>query len=454
MSLLYKISKIMLVLFVGLAFWVLALFSAFNVGTRIFEYFVLYPPALINVSGTGSMYPTFPKGTSASVDDKVREVVASPKMIRYPNGITINGKEYFKSTLKKGDIVSFYAADKALIKRIVGTPGDQIEIREGLVYINGEPQKEPYTALPHSTFGGDFIAECEKVTIPDKSYFVLGDNRKESNDSRFDVGFVPENSIDSFLPLNLQSGVWDKNWRDTSKDLEDSSKIKLAEEEFINKINNLREQEGKVVFTNKKELKRSAEYRALNIFKTGNLDEKSSGSLSIADSIKQADYWKPVYGEIPVQGYFSAEELFNYLTQFETTRDFVLDADFSEIGISVSEGNLNDCPTQLIVIHFAGYVPPNYDSETVESWENLLDKLKEVLPSWEKSKEYDLYYEQHKRDIDKIISIIKDRIDNLYPIVTKMKNNEWLTDSETDYLEYDQQLGEQQENLANKLNDL
>jgi signal peptidase I len=454
MLFIYKLSKLLLVVLVGLAFWILSLHTLFNVGQLVFNYFVLFPPAYINVSGTGSMYPTFPKGTSTKIEEKETEVVASPTMIRYPNGIRLNGKEYFKSPILKGDIVSFYSKDKALIKRVIGLPGDKIEIREGIVYINNEPQKEPYTALPHSTFGGEFIPECKELVIPEGHYFVLGDNRKESNDSRFDVGFVSEDSIDFLLPINRQKGVWDTNWRDASKDLEDSTKIKLSESDFIDNINSLRIEEGKTPFVLKAELSRSAYLRAQNIYKTGVFDEKSEDNLSISESIRQANYWKPIYGEIPVQGYFSAQELFNYLTEFENTRGFVLDNEFTEIGISVLEGSLNNCPTQLIVIHFAGYVPPNYDETTITSWLNLLTQLNEVLPGWKDAKNYDVYYDEHKRDIDKIISIMEDRISSLNPIVAKMKNNEWLSDSEMKYLEYDKQLGEQQENLANKLNDL
>lgn len=450
----YSLSKLLLGLLVGSAFSVLVITALFSVGYRVFYSFVLYPVAYINVSGTGSMYPTFPRGSSETSQSKEKEVVATPRMIKYPNGFSFNGKEYFRSSLSKGDLVSFYSGDKALIKRIVGTPGDVLEIRSGLVYINNEPQKEPYTALPHSTFGGDFVPECKKITVPEDSYFVLGDNRKESNDSRFDVGFVDKKSIDTFLPLEFQKGVWDKKWRDTAKDLEDSTKIKLDIPAFVENINQLRQKSGKPQLIYKTELGESSRLRAENIFSTGIFDEKAEGAVSTADAFRKVEYWKPVYGEIPVQGYFSSEELFNYLVEFDMTKNFILDEDFTEMGIAVIEDSLNNCPTQLIVIHFAGYVPPNYDKATIDSWDNLLKKLKEIKPGWVAAKNYDQFYEKNKRDIDKVVSIINDRIDALEPIVAKMKKNEWLSDSELKYLDLDASLGDEQENLANKLNDL
>ncbi len=420
----------------------------------LFQKLVLFPEIKINVSGTGSMSPTFPRGKGSTVEEKEAEVVASPIMIRYPNGFVFNNKSYYRSQLEHGSIISFYYKDKALIKRIIGTPGDIVEIRNGLVYLNDTPLKEPYTASPHSTFGGKSIAECQKIKIPENKYLVLGDNRKESDDSRFDVGLVDISSIDSFLPINRQTGVWDKNWRNTDKDLDESSKIKLDITEFVSKINSLRKQQGIKLLEPKVQLDKSALLRANNIFATGSFDEKANGNLSIAESIKQAGYWEPVYGEIPIQGYFDSQELFNYINEFANTRNFVLDKDFDEIGITVKEDLLNNCPTQLIVIHFAGYVPPNYDNATVKSWSELRDKLRDILPGWEKAKTYGIFYDEHKRDIDKVISIIKDRIDYLSPIVEKMKKNEWLTSEELDILANDEKLGAEQSDLAGKLNNL
>ena len=62
------------------------------------------------------------------------------------------------------------------IKRVIGLPGETVEVRDGLVFINGEPLDEPYIAEPpRYTYG--------PVTIPEGQYFVLGDNRNLSNDS-------------------------------------------------------------------------------------------------------------------------------------------------------------------------------------------------------------------------------------------------------------------------------
>ena len=85
------------------------------------------------------------------------------------------------TSIRRGDIVVFdpppqVQAQYPYIKRVIGLPGETVEVRDGLVFINGEPLDEPYIAEPpRYTYG--------PVTIPEGQYFVLGDNRNLSNDS-------------------------------------------------------------------------------------------------------------------------------------------------------------------------------------------------------------------------------------------------------------------------------
>ena len=73
------------------------------------------------------------------------------------------------------------------VKRIIGLPGETVEIRRGTVYINGEPLKDGYVKFKDAY-------NMQKVTVPADSYFAMGDNRPNSQDSRF-WGFVPEKNI-------------------------------------------------------------------------------------------------------------------------------------------------------------------------------------------------------------------------------------------------------------------
>jgi len=92
-----------------------------------------------------------------------------------------------------GRQMSFGESGKDFIKRIIGLPGDVIEIREKQVYRNGEALQEPYVQHVDPRFapGRD---EMPAFTVPEDHYFVMGDNRDESYDSRF-WGLVPRELI-------------------------------------------------------------------------------------------------------------------------------------------------------------------------------------------------------------------------------------------------------------------
>ncbi len=80
-------------------------------------------------------------------------------------------------------------------KRIVGLPGEKIKIVKGIIYINGRKLKEPRTVIPDRS-------DLKTVRIPPGAYFVLGDNRPASRDSR-DWGVVPRNNIIGVLAARI-----------------------------------------------------------------------------------------------------------------------------------------------------------------------------------------------------------------------------------------------------------
>jgi signal peptidase I len=73
------------------------------------------------------------------------------------------------------------------IKRVIALPGETIEIRRNVVYINGKPLDEPYLTQAARDSTGDYPLH----TVPDDALFVMGDNRANSADSRYGLGFVP-----------------------------------------------------------------------------------------------------------------------------------------------------------------------------------------------------------------------------------------------------------------------
>ncbi|MCK9429991.1 MAG: signal peptidase I [Candidatus Omnitrophica bacterium] len=98
---------------------------------------------------------------------------------------------------KRGDVIVFvYPEDKKkdFIKRLVGLPGETVEIKGGSIYINDQPANDPIFKQIYYYNRGEFSAEGQKIVVPADSYFVLGDNSVTSKDSRY-WGFVPKESI-------------------------------------------------------------------------------------------------------------------------------------------------------------------------------------------------------------------------------------------------------------------
>lgn len=102
---------------------------------------------------------------------------------------------------KRFDIIVFNAnPEEKYIKRVIGLPGDTVEYRDDVLYINGEPQEEPYLeqlkATTEGTLTGDFTLEemTGEQTIPEGHLFVMGDNRRNSTDSRH-IGLIPYEEV-------------------------------------------------------------------------------------------------------------------------------------------------------------------------------------------------------------------------------------------------------------------
>jgi signal peptidase I len=113
--------------------------------------------------------------------------------------VLINTVAYRFAIPKRGEIVAFrHDGDtpEVYIKRIVGVPGDRIRLDRGVVYLNGALLDEPYVRYRDARSFGE-------ITVPSGSYYVLGDNRANSDDSRFFGPVAQEQLIGKAL-----AGVW------------------------------------------------------------------------------------------------------------------------------------------------------------------------------------------------------------------------------------------------------
>jgi signal peptidase I len=119
---------------------------------------------------------------------------------------------------RRGDIIVFkYPQDEArdFIKRVVGTPGDRIQVKGSTVYVNDQALAEPYAKNLHGALRAEhhcgYAFGCDALTVPPDSYFVMGDNRDNSQDSRY-WGFVKRDKIKGKAFLIYWSWDSDQHW--------------------------------------------------------------------------------------------------------------------------------------------------------------------------------------------------------------------------------------------------
>lgn len=124
--------------------------------------------------------------------------------------VVVNKFIYSLTDIAHGDVIVFNSQEEsAYVKRVIGVPGDHIEMINKVVYLNGEPLEENYVSYDGESYMDNFTLSqlgVEEEVIPEGQYLVLGDNRPISRDSR-DFGLISEDDIIGevqlrFWPLN------------------------------------------------------------------------------------------------------------------------------------------------------------------------------------------------------------------------------------------------------------
>ena len=141
--------------------------------------------------------------------DLATEAKSWSRSFKIPNGgmlptfvpgdhIVVNKRAYGTAAPRRGDVIVFnYPKDetKLFVKRVIGIPGDVIEVRNQAIYLNGTVLTESYIQHTDTHIQATDVRDnLGPVTVPPDSYFVLGDNREDSLDSRF-WGYVPKGKI-------------------------------------------------------------------------------------------------------------------------------------------------------------------------------------------------------------------------------------------------------------------
>ena len=414
----------------------------------------------VMIAGTGSMYPTFPKGEGKTDLVRASEIVAWPQMRRFSSDFKLFGLNLFSYNLQEGDIVQFeneetkkisqekYGEEAGFVKRVIGLPQDTIELRDGFVYLNGGLLNEPYIAKGRSTFGGIYLADCQKLTIHDGNVFVMGDNRKASLDSRYDLGLVSISSINYVLPW-ISQNEYRKLWRDTSADSTLAHTATLDPAEFVKLLNEKREEANLRPYKYNSLLSSSSRIRGNIMLKTDDFFiEATKSGISLEKAVKQSGYQNIIFAETFTRGFYEADELVENFLEFPETKKILFSNDYQDIGLTASVGEINSCPQQMVVVHLGGYVPPNYTKEEIDSWGNLVTNLENVLPSW---RELGKAENVDKNKVDTLLNLLETRLNNAKKILSRMKSNQWLSEEEKGMAENDKKLGEEAEKIISEL---
>lgn len=143
-------------------------------------------------------FPNKVEGQSMEPNFHHSDLVITNKTVTYLGDTQFGESRNYD--FQRGDVVIVKQGNTDLIKRVIALEGEEVEIKENHVYVNGKELVEDYlpttvrTKLPTQELS--LIRDSKSVKVPANSYFVLGDNREHSKDSRFkEIGFISRSNI-------------------------------------------------------------------------------------------------------------------------------------------------------------------------------------------------------------------------------------------------------------------
>jgi len=384
-----KILYFIILLIILLIAWMPAIAQGNStVQARLIEYGFINVPKTVPVSGT-SMLPTIKNG------DKI--TLNSPK----------------KYLLERGDIISFHNDQTEglyYLKRIIGIPGDKVLIKEGHVFINGSPISEPYVKYG-PTYGNEFVIDCKTQTVPDHTYFVMGDNRIVSFDSRA-IGYVDEKDIDGVVKVAQNQGA--------TVDTYLMNSVPMQTEVFLQKYNEARTAEHIGELISNSTLNGIAQKKASSI--SSHITDRTD-TFSVENELKKAGYGFTSVSEFITYGSLTEEQILNQIhEQYNAYFDFFSDT-FTEIGLSQSKAQISECTIPVTVIIIARPDRPTYSETTAIYWQKELSLVKTSL---NQSKTFISHPGMNQEKIEKLANIIEESYRIASEINRAITAREWI----------------------------
>lgn len=232
-------------------------------------------------------------------------------------------------------------------------------------------------------------------------------------------------------------------------------KSTVSAQQIIDFTNKERVSAGLKTVKENSKLDEAAQLRAQKIvdFDEWNHEATKSG-VPYTKAIKEVNYWNITYGENLAKGFYDSQSVIDAWMKSPGHRENLLNPKFQEIGIGTLTGKVDGEDTQVIVQLFGGYEPPNYKQADTDSWKASADSLRNILPSWEKIKNFSTTYSENKADADRLLEIINTRITRDESIYTTMKANKWLSTQQNKWVKEETALYNEEESISKKLNAL
>lgn len=327
-----------------------------------------------------------------------------------------------KHGINRKDIVSFQNPQTEqlhFLKRVIGLPGEKIFLQNGRVFLNDEAISEPYVYEQKGTYGNTFALDCESVTVPKDSYWVMGDNRTVSWDSRA-IGFVHKDEIDGVVKSkeSPQTDAEDFNQEEAQVDIDS----------LVDELNKRRMDFGSISLVETEFLSNVSKDRVQSI--SVSLESWKKGKNVLDRELQLANYRYNLAHEYVAFGNFNAEDLISQIWENQEEKEQFLSRKYTEIGVSSSLVAKGDCQIPLTVIILSWPAVPSYEQKDIDFWLNENKKLEKILEQLQNGiGRLDVDQKELRDDIN-LFATLSQMTQNL---VLKMEKREWL--SEIDQIE-------------------
>lgn len=365
----------------------------------------------------------------AGVADKLTKVpVRGTSMLpTITDGSDVELKSPRKYGLTRGDIVSFKNEETGglyYLKRIVGLPKEQISIKNGVVFINGKALQEDYTLNTLPTFGNTALIDCEGYTIPEDNYMVLGDNRTVSSDSRV-LGFIHEDDIEGVIKTNIG-----EKFASEKRQLE-ITKVTVSPEVFLKKLNEQRTANNVTNLVTHTTLNQLAKKRTDQIVEK--FEDWKNNSVPVDKIIEESGYRFNKIHEFVTFGYLDEQAIIDQILDSPKEKDQSMSAQYTEVGIGVTEKNNKECTFPVISIILSWPAIPTYDQAVLDNWVREIGINEQSLSNLQT---WVGYPEVDQTKLKELISLVAEMQQIATRIYNKEKNREWLTQKDYQDIKY------------------